>query len=113
MIIDLPTEWVLTAITATVSVLAGLYTRAVNVKVEAIKSDVKRIDDEVKVQRQSLTDNREAVIKLTSSVDRLNEILKSIESALTGRVSTQQCSFYRMREDTCKHSPSDVEVTGE
>jgi hypothetical protein len=66
--------------------------------------DLERLDDnhceiwtEIKAQRESLLHNREAVIKLNASIDRLNEILPNLEKLIGSKVSKDQCLQFQDR----------------
>lgn len=72
------------------------------------REDMKRMDGmflevwtEIKCQRESLTQNREATIKLLSSIERLNEILDKIELRLVETVTKTECKL--MHCDYAEH----------
>jgi hypothetical protein len=50
---------------------------------------------EVKSQRDALTSNREATIKLTGSIERLNEILTKLEHQFEDTVRRGECKLLR------------------
>ena len=110
MTIDLDADWIVTTVVSLAAMVGGLYARTIqaenrtlrleltNLK-DSYKDDMQRIDNthddlwtEIKMQRESLAQNREAVIKLNSSIERLNEILPKLEAAVTGKVSRQDCA---------------------
>lgn len=122
MVIDVDVNYIATAAVSVAAVIGGLYTRAIQAENRELRfemsqlrmqysTDMSRIDlthdelwKELKLQRESLAQNREAIIKLNSSIDRLNEILPKLELAVDGHVSHAQCEFFREQcSDRRKH----------
>lgn len=69
---------------------------------DSLKSLEKRVDGmfmevwtELKCQRDALTSNREATIKLTGSIERLNEILIKMEHQFEDTVRRGECKLLR------------------
>ena len=102
MTLDVDVNWVATAFLTVVGAMVTLYTKAVNAENKTLKTvldgmasqhkvDITRIDDshkeiweEMKQQRISLNQNREAVIRLNASIERLNDILPRLEQVVMG-----------------------------
>lgn len=66
------------------------------------REDVRRIDGvhieiwtELKCQRETQAQNREEMIKLTSSIDRLNEIMIKLDKKLDESVTRNECNLIR------------------
>ena len=66
------------------------------------KEDVRRIDGvhieiwtELKCQRENQTQNREEMIKLTSCIDRLNELMTKLDKKLDESVTHNECALIR------------------
>lgn len=66
------------------------------------RDDMKRLDGmfmdvwtEIKCQREALSQNREATIKLLGSIERLNEVLDKIELRLEEAVTKTECRLIR------------------
>lgn len=102
MTLDVDVNWVATAFLTVGGAMVTLYTKAVNAENKTLKTeldsmasqhkvDIMRIDDshkeiweEMKQQRVSLNQNREAVIRLNASIERLNDILPRLEQVVMG-----------------------------
>lgn len=134
MIVDVSMEVFATVAIAGIGGIAALHGRAVSAENKSLKTeleslkesytaDIKRIyeshDDiwqEIKVQRESLIQNREAVVKLTSSIERLNEILPRLEVAISDKVSESQCSLIRQnyvdRRQIAPHGRREIDRSG-
>jgi hypothetical protein len=102
MSVDVDINWVVTAFITIVGALVTLYTRAVTAENRILKTeldnmsaqhkvDITRIDEshrdiweEMRQQRISLNQNREAVIRLNASIERLNDILPRLEQVVMG-----------------------------
>jgi hypothetical protein len=71
------------------------------------KDDVRRIDGvhieiwtELKCQRENQAQNREDTVRLTSCIDRLNEIMTKIDRRLDDTVSRNECNLLRRDYNT-------------
>lgn len=113
MMIDLSAEAVVTIVLALGGTIGTIYGRSIAAENQALKTelgsmkdqhtkDIARIDsghddiwNEIKDQRESLSQNREAVIRLNSSIERLNEILPKLEAAVSDKMSVKQCELVR------------------
>lgn len=113
MVIEIPFEAVVPIAGSVLALVGGLYGRTLAAENSMLKQqidtleqqqrmDMERINDghesiwkEITCQRESLTQNKEAVIRLNSSIERLNEILPKLEQAMTGKVSTDMCNTIR------------------
>lgn len=122
-------------------VFFGLYGRAIKAendtlrqKVEALEKqheiDIERIDDEhhsdvkrieqhhadiwneIKCQREALAQNREAVLKLDASINRLNELLLRIEQTMNSKISKQDCELIRQNYLDRRRLPSVPQANG-
>lgn len=103
MVVDVDVNWVMTGVLAVAGAMGTLHTRAIKAENQNLKveldlmgtqhcADMKRVDcaheeiwQEIKFQRESLAQNREAVIRLTSSIERLNDILPRLEQVVMAR----------------------------
>ncbi len=115
MTIDLEADWIITTVVSLAAMVGGLYARTIQAENRTLrleltnlrdsyKDDMQRIENthgdlwtEIKMQRESLAQNREAIIKLNSSIERLNEILPKVEAAVTGKVSKHDCDSLMRR----------------
>lgn len=113
MIVDVSMEVLATVALAGIGGISALHGRAVSAENKSLKTelnslkenytaDIKRLHEghediwqEIKVQRESLIQNREAVVKLNSSIERLNDILPRLEIAIGDKVSNSQCKLIR------------------
>ena len=109
MMIELDQGTITTVAIALFGGIATLYSRNTAIENKMLKSeidtlktqhnnDIARIDNchediwiEIKCQREALSQNKEAVIKLNASIERLNEILPGLERMISGKVSLEQC----------------------
>lgn len=120
MVVDVDVNWVMTGVITLAGAMAALHTRAIkaenqNLKVELDlmntqhKADMNRMDcaheeiwQEIKFQRESLAQNREAVIRLTSSIERLNDILPRLEQVVMNMALQEQGINYGRRATDLK-----------
>ena len=111
MVIDFGIDTISTVVVTACGLIAALHGRAISAENRTLKSkidsleamhtnDIHRLDesnsaiwDEIKAQRDSLAQNREAVVRLTGTIDRLNEILTQLGQSMNGKVSSEQCKF--------------------
>ena len=127
MVIDLQADWVVTGVISGVGLVVGLYSKAIKAENAVLRAtlesmskqyevDMCRIQSthediwqEIKSQRESLAQNREAIIMLTSSIERLNEILPRLERVVSNKVSTEQCEFHRRQGTVFNRRATDVD----
>lgn len=113
MIIDLTPDIAMPLLGTLAAAIGGLYGRALAAENKVLRQeidnlrqqhtiDINRIDachddmwDEMKGQRESLSQNKEAIVKLNASIDRLNEILVRIDATTRDKVSNGQCELIR------------------
>ena len=65
---------------------------------ELYRNDMQRLEatheamwEELKTQREALTQNKEAVIRLVASIERLNEILPRLERTISDKIGRTEC----------------------
>lgn len=127
MLIDLQADWVVTGVISGVGLVVGLYSKAIKAENAVLKStldsmskqyevDMSRIQSthediwqEIKCQRESLAQSREAIIMLTSSIERLNEILPRLEKVVSSKVSADQCDLHRRQGALFNRRCTDVD----
>lgn len=127
MIVDLQADWVVTGVISGVGLVVGLYSKAIKAENAVLKStldsmskqyevDMNRIQSthediwqEIKYQRESLAQSREAIIMLTSSIERLNEILPRLEKVVSNKVSADQCDLHRRQGALFNRKCTDVD----
>lgn len=98
---DIDLKTVLGSIIAAVSIMVGLYTRAMNIRQDSLQESQKELELDQKEIWMELKLNRESNIRLSGSIDRLNELLPRVEHVLDMKVSHEQCSLRRRSTDTC------------
>lgn len=127
MVVDLQADWVVTGVISGVGLVVGLYSKAIKAENAVLKStldsmskqyevDMNRIQSthediwqEIKYQRESLAQSREAIIMLTSSIERLNEILPRLEKVVSSKVSADQCDLHRRQGALSNRKCTDVD----
>lgn len=124
MMIDLDVSTVSALAIPLAGVFFGLYGRAIKAENDALRQkvesmekqhecDIERIDDEhqsdvkrieqhhadiwneIKCQREALAQNKEAVLKLDASINRLNELLLRFENTMSAKISKTDCELIR------------------
>jgi hypothetical protein len=121
MHLEVDVTWIATGAAAVMGTMVTLYTRAVNAENQNLKtelelmktqhkSDISRIEgahdeiwQEIKLHRDSLAQNREAVIRLNSSIERLNDILPRLEQVVMGMTLHDPSVTLFNRRATDKH----------
>jgi hypothetical protein len=118
MVVDVDINWATTIVLSGVGLMGTLYARAVRAENRLLRADLQTVRDdhddiwtEIKTQREALSQNKEAIMKLHASIDRLNEILPKLDATIGSKVSHEQCGYIRRDYVNLRTEPSPP-VTG-
>jgi hypothetical protein len=102
MVVEVDINWATTIVLSGVGLMGTLYAKAVRAENRLLRSDLQTVredhDDiwtEIKTQREALSQNKEAIMRLNASIDRLNEILPKLDATIESKVSHEQCGYIR------------------